>query len=114
MQSKSVHLAILVPLNCHRVAGGDPLPGVAEELIAGVRPWMKIGRLEKVLAVDLRSGIAAISHSNSVGGVRRAVSNPMPALPPIATTIWPSNSGSRCRKEALMVPPSRLQWISRT
>ena len=25
----------------------------------------------------------------------RAVSNPMPALPPISTTVWPSSSGSR-------------------
>ena len=26
---------------------------------------------------------------------RRAVSSPMPALPPMATTIWPNSSGSR-------------------
>src|SRR3954471_23839396 len=39
-----------------KIGGGGPLPGIAEELIAAARPRMKVGRLEKILAVDLRSG----------------------------------------------------------
>src|ERR1700737_3102079 len=40
---------------------------------------------------------------------RRAVSSPMPALPPISTTVWPSNSGSRWMTTGVvvlvMIPP---------
>src|SRR5262249_40928950 len=40
---------------------------------------------------------------------RRAVSSPMPALPPMTTTVWPSSSGSRWVDTAViavvMIPP---------
>src|SRR5262249_4167996 len=43
---------------------------------------------------------------------RRAVSSPIPALPPISTTVWPRNSGSRCGTTGVgvlvMIPPSRV------
>src|SRR4051812_31126925 len=39
-----------------KIGGGGPLPGIAEELIAAVRSRMEIGGLEKILAVDLRTG----------------------------------------------------------
>src|SRR5262249_34634148 len=41
---------------------------------------------------------------------RRAVSSPMPELPPMTTTIWPSNSGSRwvtAVVAVVMIPPVR-------
>ena len=41
-------------------------------------------------------GIAAGEDDvGTLGAGRRAVSSPMPALPPITTTVWPSSSGSR-------------------
>src|ERR1700704_3235365 len=47
---------------------------------------------------------------------RRAVSNPMPALPPITTTVCPRSSSSRCIGEGiatvLIVPPIRLLYFS--
>src|SRR5438552_1600203 len=46
---------------------------------------------------------------------RRAVSNPMPALPPITTTVCPRSSGSRCIGEGivtvLIVSPIRLIYF---
>ena len=51
-----------------------------------------------------RSGFRAarISFAPSARA-RRAVSSPMPALPPITTTVCPSSSGSCCRVAALVV-----------
>src|SRR5262249_46384269 len=46
---------------------------------------------------------------------RRAVSNPMPALPPITTTVCPRSSGSRWMGggvTVLIVPPIRLVYFS--
>src|SRR5579862_103872 len=47
---------------------------------------------------------------------RRAVSSPMPALPPIKTTVCPASSGSRLIRVAvvavLMIPPIRQSQIS--
>ena len=54
-------------------------------------------------------GIASGEDGAGALGARRAVSSPIPALPPIITTVWRSSSGS-CRvrvveAEAVMTPP---------
>ena len=43
-----------------------------------------------------RSGLRPVRMTSAPSArARRAVSSPMPALPPITTTVWPSSSGSR-------------------
>ena len=44
---------------------------------------------------------------------RRAVSSPMPALPPMTTTVWPSSSGSRCVDTAVVAVVMFLRWVVR-
>ncbi len=55
-------------------------------------------------ACSRRSGLRAVSIDvGALGAPRRAVSSPMPALPPMTTTVCPSSRGG----------PSFLQWLIR-
>jgi len=49
-------------------------------------------------------------NAGALGAGSPAVSSPMPELPPMTTTVWPSNSGSRwvtAVVAVVMIPPVR-------
>jgi hypothetical protein len=67
-----------------------------------------------------RSGVRPVRTTSAPSlRARRAVSSPMPALPPMTTTVWPSSCGSRATETlvvtVVMLPPAvpgRVQVLS--
>jgi hypothetical protein len=59
------------------------------------------------------TGVAAGEDDvGTLGRARRAVCSPIPALPPITTTVCPANSGSRWAGTSVVAPVMIPPWCS--